>query len=67
MSKNNLEYFSCEVIHETAAAHFLNEGGKEIWIPKSQIEDDEMSFDNGIEYLNFAIPEWLAYQFFNRL
>ena len=57
---NNLEYFTCEVRHETAAAYLLYDGAREVWIPKSQIHDEEMSFDGNINYLKFRIPEWLA-------
>ena len=55
-----LEYFTCEVKHETDAAYLLNDGTQDIWIPKSQIEDEEMSFQDGIKCLEFGIPEWLA-------
>ena len=55
-----LEYFTCEVIHETDAAYLLNECGNDIWIPKSQMNDVETSRINGVEYLDFGIPEWLA-------
>jgi hypothetical protein len=59
MSKQ-IEYFTCELIHETDAAYLVDECGTEIWIPKSQIEDEDITVGNGIEYLNFGIPEWLA-------
>jgi hypothetical protein len=59
---NSLEYFTCEVKHETDAAYLLNDGLQDIWIPKSQIEDEETSLKDGVEYLDFCIPEWLALQ-----
>lgn len=55
-----MEYFTCEVRHETAAAYLLFEGSQEVWIPKSQMEGEEMSFDGNLEYVTFGIPEWLA-------
>jgi len=60
MSNNNLEYFTCEVRHETDRAYLLYDGEQEVWIPKSQIHDEETSFDGDIEWLEFGIPEWLA-------
>ena len=56
----SLEYFTCEVKNETSEAYLLNDGSQDVWIPKSQIKDEEMSFKGNIEYLEFGIPEWLA-------
>lgn len=46
-----------ELVHETDGAYLFNvfnDGGDDIWIPKSQIEDlDEKE-------KTFSIPQWLA-------
>ena len=54
------EYFTCEVKHETDDAYLLFDGNKNVWIPKSQMKDEASSLKDGVEYLDFGIPEWLA-------
>ena len=43
---------TAEVMGETEKAWRLNDGAKEAWVPKSQVED------NGDG--TFSMPEWLA-------
>lgn len=57
---SNIEYFTCEIRHETTNAYLLHDGDREIWMPKSQISDEKISFDGRTEWLEFGIPEWLA-------
>lgn len=49
--------FELEPIRETDNAHLLSDGTCEVWIPKSQIEEEE-TMSNGL--LRISIPEWLA-------
>jgi gentisate 1,2-dioxygenase len=41
-----------ELIHETEQAYLIDDGDREVWIPKSQVEYQEADL--------FMIPEWLA-------
>ena len=56
----DIEYFTYEIKHETESAYLITDDYQDVWIPKSQIEDEKKFFSNGIEYLEFGIPEWLA-------
>lgn len=43
---------ACEKRRETEKAWLIFDGDKEVWLPKSQVEDNEDG--------TFAMPEWLA-------
>lgn len=46
-----------EIINETKAAYLVDDGGGiDVWIPKSQIQDQ--SVEENCSIMN--IPEWLA-------
>lgn len=55
-----MEFFTGELIRETEAAYLINDGHEDIWLPKSQMEDEELDVKDGVVYLHFCIPEWLA-------
>jgi len=48
--------------HETDMAYLIDNGGEDIWIPKSQVEYEESEGEDadGKLLLNITIPEWLA-------
>lgn len=48
---------ACTVKHETDKAMLINDGDKDVWIPKSKITDYSET-GNVIE--SIFIPEWLA-------
>lgn len=50
--KSDLIDIACELKHETAKAYLINDGMKDVWLPKSQVEHND---DN-----TFTMPEWLA-------
>lgn len=50
--KSDLIDSACELKHETAKAYLVNDGAKDVWLPKSQVEHND---DN-----TFTMPEWLA-------
>lgn len=50
--ESNLVDIAAELRHETPKAFLIFDGEKEIWLPKSQVENN----DDG----TFAMPEWLA-------
>jgi len=52
--------FTCEVINRTDLAYLLNDGDSEEWIPKSQMSNENIFYKDGVEYIDFEIPEWLA-------
>jgi len=52
VSKGEIYDFSAEKRHETAAAVLIFDGEKEVWLPKSHLED----YGDG----TFAVPQWLA-------
>jgi len=56
MNKNYIE-ISGQKKHETDRAILFFDGKKEIWLPKSQIEDLE---ERGKGVIIVTIPEWLA-------
>ena len=49
---SRLTEISAVIRHETKAAWLIFDGAKEVWVPKSMIEDN----DDG----TFTMPEWLA-------
>ena len=55
MNKDLVE-IEAELIKETNAAYLIDDGGGEVWVPKSQLEEVEI---NGTE-ISFMAPEWLA-------
>lgn len=57
MGNKEMVEFELEQIRETDAAYLLADGACEVWIPKSQIEEEE-TMPNGL--LRIVIPEWLA-------
>jgi S1 domain len=46
-----------QVKHETAKAYLVNDGAKDVWLPKSQVELDD---SQGDEAAIVTMPEWLA-------
>jgi hypothetical protein len=43
---------TAELEHQTEKAYLLNDGTKKIWVPKSQVENNEDG--------TFTLPMWLA-------
>lgn len=63
---NELYEFQVTVETATDAAILVNYDGKEIWLPESQIEYNEVDLvkalmSNKIE-IDIEVPEWLAYE-----
>lgn len=56
MSTKEVE-IACIVKHQTDNAMLINDGSKDVWIPKSKITD-ECETNGVIE--SIFIPEWLA-------
>jgi hypothetical protein len=52
MSNDHLVEIAAEIRHETERAYLLFDGTREVWLPKSQVQD------NGDG--TFTMPEWLA-------
>jgi hypothetical protein len=52
MTDSKLTDIAAVVRYETPAAWLLFDGTKEVWVPKSQVEEN----DDG----TFTMPEWLA-------
>jgi hypothetical protein len=50
---SNIVDISADLKHETDGAYLIDSGdGEPVWVPKSQVEYDEMG--------TFSMPEWLA-------
>ena len=58
MSKSDLVDITCMVKHETKAAWLINDGAKDVWIPKSQCEVEIVGTAAAIA----TMPEWLAHE-----
>jgi len=52
--RSNLVDIAAELRRETDKALLLFDGTQEVWVPKSQVENN----DDG----TFAMPEWLAFE-----
>lgn len=53
--------FTMRVVGESVKAFLLDdEAGFRGWFPKSQVTEIEETVGNGMRYLTFEIPEWLA-------
>lgn len=50
---------ACELRHETAKAFLVFDGAKEVWLPKSQVEQND-SLSDGAGGTIFTMPHWLA-------
>ena len=62
MARNDPVTVSVEFVTHTAGAVLVKDAGNEIWIPKSQIQNDDDdwdSFELG-DIVDIDIPEWLA-------
>ena len=61
MEKNNYKpiEFCGEIKHETNYAYLVFDGSNDVWIPKSQLQENprQIGRENNWE---FIIPEWLA-------
>ena len=53
--------FEAKCTKETAAAIFVEVDGEEMWIPKSQVDDDSEVYGAGHEG-KLVITEWIAKQ-----
>jgi hypothetical protein len=56
MSKSGLVDIACFVRMETPRAFLINDGHREVWIPKSQCEVEQVGDKSSI----CTMPEWLA-------
>ena len=53
--------FEVELKHETSKAMLVEFEGEEMWIPRSQIKDEEYDSVEGEDFLvAIWIPKWLA-------
>jgi len=48
-----LHDITATLVHETEKAYLIDDGGKKVWVPKSEVE---MSEDES----TFTMPEWIA-------
>lgn len=62
MSRRNDEKIEVSVTfkHETDRAVLINDGDKDIWLPKSQIEIEGGEFPEEGEACELLVAEWLA-------
>lgn len=58
--KSNLVDIACFVRMETSRAVLINDGHREVWLPKSQVEVDEAGSTNGELCATVTMPFWLA-------
>ena len=54
--KSDLVDVACVLKHETKAAWLINDGDRDVWLPKSQCEVEVMDDKSCI----VTLPEWLA-------
>lgn len=52
MKKHDIIEIAADLRHETEKALLLFDGDKEVWVPKTQVENN----NDG----TFSMPEWLA-------
>lgn len=57
--KSKAEFEDVTVIRETDAALLVDVDGKEVWIPKSQIDDDSEVYKAGTDG-TLIVSEWIA-------
>ena len=55
---NKMIDITVEIIHETDAAFLVNDGDEDVWVPKSQIENNEDLYVGCCDVI--YIPVWLA-------
>lgn len=49
--ESDLVDITCTLRHQTDKAYLVDDGDKQVWVPKSQCE-----YDDGV----LTLPEWLA-------
>ena len=54
--KSDLVDIACTVRTETARAWLINDGTREVWVPKSQVEVEIVGTKSAIA----TMPEWMA-------
>ncbi len=59
VDKDYLEFVGT-IKFETDKAILFYDGSKEVWLPKSQIEDIDL--ESASPLASITIPEWLAYK-----
>lgn len=52
MSRDRLVDIEAKLMGESARAYKINDGRREVWVPKSEAQDNEDG--------TFTMPEWLA-------
>ena len=57
MTKSELTDIACEIKIETKAAWLINDGTREVWVPKSQVEMEQHS-----RGAVCTMPYWLAHE-----
>lgn len=59
--KDKATFDDVEVVQETEAALLCRIDGKDVWIPKSQIDDDSEVYEKGTEG-ELVVSQWIAEQ-----
>ncbi len=62
MSDPRLIDLALELRHETPAAYLVHDGDRQVWLPKSMVEKEEIcsSAHPRQTMFTFTMPEWLA-------
>jgi hypothetical protein len=60
MTTPELVDISAILKHETERAYLINDGGEDVWVPKSQVEKYAAT-NNGPSVFIFTMPRWLAH------
>jgi hypothetical protein len=59
--KDKATFNDVEVVQETEAALLCRIDGRDVWIPKSQIDDDSEVYEKGTEG-ELVVSQWIAEQ-----
>jgi len=61
MDRNSVEFSDVKAIAETEVALLCEVDGEEVWLPKSQVQDESEVWQKGDEG-TLVVSEWIAKQ-----
>lgn len=60
--KRKASFDGVDVLHETEAALLCEIDGQQVWIPKSQIDDDSEVYNAATSGGTLVVSQWIAEQ-----
>lgn len=49
---------TCDIIHETEKAYLIDDGDKQVWVPKSMVDHNDYAVES--KAVTMSIATWIA-------